>query len=511
VSRLSPSRWLTLMALWRRLVAQRVRERAFWIIQAMVLAITATHMVVEGLDWFTGGPWLAVGMQHFPVVLYLVPVVYAGLRYGFEGAGLTGVWSVALSLPNVILWHSESYLWAAELVYVAGVVTVGLVVAVPVERDRRQQRRLAFLNDVASMLVASPLDRVLLELLARVRDELALDGVAVDSPELGELTAAVPREREAARRRLAAAGAFAGLPPGCTSVSDGLMAVPLGDDPGTGTLVVWTAQDSLERSDCDLLASVANQIGLALANRRLGRQAEAQLRQYVHGVTRAQEEERKRIALELHDTAAQDLVRLCRGLDGLDRPDGERVGGRQDLRQLAEGTLDGLRRLSRDLRPTLLDDLGLAPALEWLAADLAERGMEVRCEVLGDVRRLHPDTELALFRIVQEALRNVEKHADASHVDIAVRFEPGRVAVAVIDDGRGITEIGPTEQLVRAGKLGLAGMHERAALIGARLSVDSCPEGGTAVDVHAPVEADVRGDQAGRSAKNLSAGTNISA
>jgi two-component system, NarL family, sensor histidine kinase DegS len=481
--------------LWNRLVGERVRERPFWAIQAMVAAVTGLHALAEAFDWFAGELWLAVGLHHFPVILYVVPLVYAALRYGFEGAALTGAWCVVLSMPNVFLWHAESYLWAGELLYVAAVVTVALVVAVPVERDRRHRRRLEILHDVTAALVAAPLDQALPRLLDRIQDALHLEGAGVVSPHAGGVCTATPPDRTEQLERLAPE-ALEGLAGHRTAPSENLVAVRLAEAPSAGALVVWTGQGGLDRHDRVLLASVARQVGLALENRHLERQAEQRLRSYVQGVTRAQEEERRRIALELHDTTAQDLVRVCRGLDALSDADG--------LRELAQQTLEGLRRLSRDLRPTVLDDLGLAPALEWLTADLSERDVAARCLVVGTVRRLPPDTELVLFRVAQEALRNVEKHAGATRADVDVQFADGHVRVLVSDDGRGIRDAGPPDQLVRVGKLGLAGMHERAELVGARLLITNRPEGGTAVEIR--VE-----DQETSMAMNRPEGTSTSA
>jgi two-component system, NarL family, sensor histidine kinase UhpB len=121
---------------------------------------------------------------------------------------------------------------------------------------------------------------------------------------------------------------------------------------------------------------------------------------------------------------------------------------------------------ARDLRLPILDDLGLVSAIEWLAADHSERGIRADCHVSGGVRRLRAEVELALSRITQEALRNVEKHAGAAEAVVKVWFAPEKVIVVVRDNGCGVTDIGPQEELVRSGRLGLAGMHERADLNG---------------------------------------------
>ncbi len=484
------------VATWARLLRRRLREPAFWAVQAGVLSITALHLAIEGLGLFHQTGALESGLRHVPVVLYLVPIVYAGLRYGLEGSALTGAWSLMLTLPNVLLWHRRQLAWAWELLYVAIVLGVGAAVAAPVERERRQReqlaatgRRLALLHGVASALVsASPLDRVLPAVLERVREVLGLAAVSVvvrDPEGWGEARWTAPPDGAPVPGAEGPEGE-GGPAPG----PDGRLVAPLGGDPGIpGALVaVLDPARGAGRDDEDLLRAVAAQIGVALENDRLHRLEKEHLRSYVHEVTRVQEEERRHLARELHDTAAQDLVLLARGLDALaERLPPEPAARARELRARAAETLEGLRRLSRDLRPTVLDDLGLVPALEWVVADLTGRtGVDARFHLSGPARRLPAETELALFRVTQEALRNVERHAGARRVEVRVSFDDDRVRVEVEDDGAGFEVAEPLERLALEGKLGLLGMRERAQLVGGALTIRSRPGEGTAVTVTVP-------------------------
>ena len=143
---------------------------------------------------------------------------------------------------------------------------------------------------------------------------------------------------------------------------------------------------------------------------------------------------------------------------------------------------------SAETCPSVLDDLGLLPALEWLTANLMkEDGMKTELKVYGDRRRLPPEAELALFRIVQEALSNVRRHSQASRVVTAVKFSEGRVRITVNDNGQGFDLPGRTGDLATTGKLGLIGMHERARLVNGTLTVHSEPDQGTAIMVDVPV------------------------
>lgn len=222
------------------------------------------------------------------------------------------------------------------------------------------------------------------------------------------------------------------------------------------------------------------------------KKAEENLRYYLQEITKAQEEERKRIARELHDSSAQNLIALLHQLDNLltDRtklPVSEAKALWGFYEQIRD-TLQEVRRFSRDLRPSILDDLGLLPALEWVTDDLKSTyWIEVDLKVLGNERRLFPETELLLFRIVQEALRNIAKHAEATRAEVEVTFDEDKIAVTISDNGKGFEPPESLGALTPTGKLGLAGMQERVQLLGGRLKLESKPGEGTKIFVEAPV------------------------
>jgi two-component system sensor histidine kinase UhpB len=248
---------------------------------------------------------------------------------------------------------------------------------------------------------------------------------------------------------------------------------------------------------------------MAESNRRLEEQRRelaektVQLQQLAGLVLAAQEDERRRVARELHDETMQSMAALLMGLEGILQalPEGEPQlrTARQSmvrLRDLAARTLDELRHLALDLRPSVLDDHGLVAAVRWLAETLTERtGLPCRVTVGGDLsqgatsddgeaagetrasgrtaRRLPPAAETALFRITQEALANVAKHAQASHVGVRLVQTATAVAVQIEDDGVGLP-VGP-DGLPAApdstGHMGLFNMRERAALLGGTCTI----------------------------------------
>jgi two-component system sensor histidine kinase DegS len=147
-----------------------------------------------------------------------------------------------------------------------------------------------------------------------------------------------------------------------------------------------------------------------------------------------------------------------------------------------------VRKFSRDLRPSILDDLGLLPALEWITGELKnEYGVETSLELVGSEKRLSQEAELLLFRIVQEALRNIAKHAQASRAEVTVEFDERKIAVTIRDNGIGFQPPENLGALPYKGKLGLAGMQERVQLLGGSLKLDSESGKGTTVFVEAPI------------------------
>jgi signal transduction histidine kinase len=200
------------------------------------------------------------------------------------------------------------------------------------------------------------------------------------------------------------------------------------------------------------------------------------------------EEEARRIAHALHDDAGQLLASVHLVLEEVSTGLPARI---RDRLKRVRGPLDEiekhLRRLSHELRPTILDDLGLVPALEFLAQGVASRaGIAIKVE--GAARpRLPAGVETALYRVVQEALRNTTKHATATRVDIRLEIAPEAASCTVKDDGRGFD---PRAALDRKGErgLGLIGMRERLSALGGQFTIDSAPGRGTELRIIIPLE-----------------------
>jgi signal transduction histidine kinase len=346
---------------------QRLLNRRFWMVQALVLAIAAIHTTLETIGIFHSMGALFL----LPISLFAIPIMYAAFTFGFEGALATALWCALLTVPPLVQFHDvgERIDIVMQLVFL---VLLGLAVANRVDHERRAKL------------------------------------AAVD-----------------ANRRLA-----------------------------------------------DSEVSLNNFIGLAL---------------------RAQEEERFRVSRGLHDETVQELLVAKTALEHIRGAHGE--GPRLELVDAAlQRSIEGIRRLCRALRPSVLDDLGLVPALDWLLSDLAGRSeIRMALEVEGDRVLLTPEQELVIFRVTQEALHNIERHAHASRVVVRLANEVGRLCLDVSDDGCGFDLAH-----VRQGRLGLGGMRERARLIGAGFDVSSRP-GSTHVrlDLRPESRPSGRGQEAG--------------
>lgn len=207
--------------------------------------------------------------------------------------------------------------------------------------------------------------------------------------------------------------------------------------------------------------------------------AQTGLHDYIGVITTAQEEERLRLARELHDETIQSVIALKQRIQLAQKSRAKET--LQELETLAEQTIENLRRIIRALRPIYLEDLGLATALEMLARETQSVQVNFYCR--GQERRLKPEEELALYRIVQEALNNIVRHAHASGANLNINFGVNEVKLEVVDNGIGFEPPASPTDFAHNGHFGLLGMKERADLIGAEFTVESRVRSGTKISV----------------------------
>ena len=260
---------------------------------------------------------------------------------------------------------------------------------------------------------------------------------------------------------------------------------------GVASSSVWMfTEDSL-----DTLTAVGRQIGVAIENARLYEELhrkETLRRQLLERGMTLQEEERKRIARELHDQIGQRLTSIIMTLGVLEEatPIPEAQAHIQDVRDTTAQILKEVRDLALHLRPSVLDDLGLLAALRHYLKGYQNRArLLVDFQALGlDGKRLPPEVEIALFRIVQEALTNVARHAEARSVAVLLEQREASAMLIVEDDGKGFDVALVMDSRPDEGNLGIHGMRERASLLGGTLTIESTPGRGTTVFVRIPLE-----------------------
>lgn len=292
--------------------------------------------------------------------------------------------------------------------------------------------------------------------------------------------------RAAARRSLGRAGL-------CTLVHVPLVSrgVPL------GTLCIGTCVPrDFAPEEVELLMAIGNQIAVGVENARLYDELarREQLRsELLDKIITAQEEERKRIARDLHDDTSQALSALIYTLEAAEAtcPAPEVKPSLATMRQRVAQVLEGIHKLIFDLRPSMLDHLGLFVALRWYAeTHLEPAGVHLRMEERGQLRRLAPQVETALFRVAQEAVNNIAKHAGARNVRMVFDCRDGAVRIDIEDDGIGFDMGEVARSTDRRRGLGLVGMQERVGLLGGEFSLDSAPGVGTQISIRVPVEPD---------------------
>jgi two-component system, NarL family, sensor histidine kinase UhpB len=215
---------------------------------------------------------------------------------------------------------------------------------------------------------------------------------------------------------------------------------------------------------------------LELAFLRMMNRLEAERRRAGSAALRAQEEERARVARDLHDEVNQSLTGLLLRLEAVrEEAPPELASEVDETKALANRAMRELLALARQLRPTALDDLGLAAAIGGQVEQAARPGLEATLAADGDFSDLDPDVQLVVYRVAQEAITNAARHSDADLIAVTLQRTDGGVSLEVADDGRGF----PFEQSERG--LGIGGMRERALLIGAELTIESRPDQGTTV------------------------------
>jgi PAS domain S-box-containing protein len=485
----------------------------FWLAVAMVVVGTFLHYISPIPFGSANGP-LQFSNQSMHRILFMVPVAYAGFIFGPRGGFLTLFVVTLAMLPKAVFMSTEL---SHDVVETLCTVLVSFLIVLWFSGQQREKSRrfeilsrlelarqeLAFQVDVIKKNErrVAALHEEALTSEQKYRDLFENATVAIFVQDLeGTITAANKACTPLTGyfpsvligmsvRRLFPSRAYSAL----ASVQQELLKGEGGEQPldqpydlqlvrrdGSESILSVTTRLVGERGQ----ARGFQHIAIDVTERRRMRDT---MDYYVRQVLTAQEEERNRIARELHDDTAQSLFLLLQKIDGMTYGANKRLPSPardelEEVRAVALQTLSNLRRLTRDLRPQILDDLGLVAALEWLAEDMERQtGIRTRVEVLGCQRSLAPEAQLLLFRITQEALSNVRRHSAASAASATLEFVDGKIRVSVEDNGQGFSVPGSLSDLAGEGKLGILGMSERARLLGGGITVHAEPGKGTRV------------------------------
>jgi signal transduction histidine kinase len=479
----------------------------FWLLQLVILAVSLVKVaVVVHLGLSATEP----AVEYSTLLIFLPLTTLGALAFGLQGALVSCGWALVLAVPGLteaIEQHRPSVA-VAEWVQLAVLAAAGVATGWVVGRERRTR------NAAQRSLLASAHTKAVYRDLfdSNTSPILVVDGTGsvIDAnwtavrgfgiPAAFAQQASHPPLERAPHRLIDVVG-----PEAAGEILGGLLSnashsipqrrddaspdqtTPLETAPMPPVEIPFNGHPTLFRPSTTVLADIWDErrMQVVLQDVTEERRQRELVETFAAHVILGQEEERQRISQELHDGPLQNLIHLCRRIDVVDQTNAD-LTAMDELRKCTEGLVDEIRSISRGLRPSALDDLGLVASIGQLLTD-ADRRHHIATSfgVTGQERRLPSDVELALFRIAQEALSNIERHAAARTVAVGLDFEGGGLRLLVKDDGIGFAP-DTTRRASANQSLGIPGMAERASLIGARLFVHSRPGSGTSIDVRVP-------------------------
>ena len=471
-------------------------DSRFWILQLAILAIYLIGVAVT-LAFHLDNTSPAV--EFSTLALFLIPVVYAATSYGFRGAVVTTGWVTLLAIPRFLsLVHDREYVTAwAEVMQVVVLDALAILIGQRVSAERHARRlaestreahlsaealyRDLFDSNQAPILIVDS-NGYIAEANASATRAFGVTSPLLTGPARVRLVDTIGPDAAAQVLTQLISNQLPDGHDGGETAATTERVEPLAFDIEGERILFRPTATMLGRSDHDKRMQVVFENVTAETRRHDLMEA------YAARVVLGQEEERRHIAQELHDGPVQSLIHLCRQIDAVGAQADSSDGGLTlaGLRVIVEDSVSELRSIAKGLRPSILDDLGLVASINQMLTDAGERQhFATSFGVTGPERRLPQAVELALFRIAQEALSNVERHANAHQVAVGVDFESLGLRLLVKDDGVGFdTTQGPQDNGTQS--LGVPGMTERAHLIGSRLVIHSGRGVGTTVDVWVP-------------------------
>jgi signal transduction histidine kinase len=480
---------------------------SFWLLQLVILAVSLVRVaVVVHLGLSATAP----AVEYSTLLIFLPLTTLGALAFGLQGALASCGWALVLSVPGLteaFEQHRPSVA-VVELLQLAVLGATGLATGWVVGSERRTrtaaQRSLlasAHTKAVYRDLFDSNTSPILVvDGTGSVIDANATAGRGFGIPAEFAQSASHPPTEPVPHRLIDVVG-----PEAAGEILSGLLsnaghsisqrrddaspdqAMPTAAAPMSPVEIPFNGHPTLFRPSATVLADIWDERRMQVVFQDVTeeRRQRELVETFAAHVILGQEEERQRISQELHDGPLQNLIHLCRQIDVVDQTNAN-LTATDELRRCTENLVEEIRGISRGLRPSALDDLGLVASIGQLLTDADRRHhISTSFGVTGQERRLPSDVELALFRIAQEALSNIERHAAARTVAVGLDFEGGGLRLLVKDDGIGFAP-DTTRRASANQSLGIPGMAERASLIGARLFVHSRPGSGTSIDVRVP-------------------------
>jgi len=449
-----------------------VCRKDFWAWLVTLALVTAVHL---GGDNPLRLLLFRVPLQLTPCfverISFLIPVIIASCLFGVAGGALTTAFSLLAMTLRVVNGSCRPESALGEII---GVLVLAVFLTWTLSRQRAQQEA-----QQACLERLGASEKRYRELFESASDAIWLQD---DQGRLIEANAACARLTGYERDELVGRSVSRFLP---QPVTAGRHETALRRKDGSEIVVEMVVTPLLAGDQAPAWQCIARDV-----TERQRREEATRL--FARQILRAQEEERGRIARELHDSTVQALTTLLEHLEVLasDRETDPEEAVRRicQMQHIASEAVEDVRRFAQNLRPPALDVLGLVASLEDLAADLQrECGIAIEVLALGQVRRLEPEVELALFRIAQEALTNVYRHAHASEAILILWFKERSVRLTIRDDGVGARLPDRLSDLAATGRMGLVGIQERARLLGGVADIRSEPGRGTTVCVELPV------------------------
>ncbi len=469
-----------------------IRRPGFWVILVTLVLITTVHyekalqhpaFITSLLTDF------GLTRHSFERVLYLAPIIWGSVLFGRKGGIVISFVTVALMLPNAIFFSSSPLddVFVIAAVFIMGGIMATTIGAVHRERERRTQleateQQLRTSEERYRGLFENALDAIWLQdfegnLITANESAAKLSGYSIkDLVKMNVkdfLSGDSLKLAHEIRRRLLA---FENV-----------------EQPYEQKMIRGDKSEAIVQLVTSLVLDKGKPVAFQHIARDITEQKRLQenLRFYSQQVIRILENERERISHEVYNEVIQLLTVHSRHLETLAWSNGgfseKNRSMVSNLIQQTNNLVQELRRLGSELRPPELDHLGLLPALESLSSRVAERsGISTKVSVSGTVRRLPKETELVLFRIAEEALKNSWRHSGAAEVDIVVEYGENNTRINISDNGKGSDLPKSISDLVRDGKLGLADMQERALLVGGTLTIQSKPNKGTSIILEIP-------------------------